>query len=104
MGNRLTIALAVFVLIVVPLASYTAGYLLLPEVLYSMEDGWVYYNELPADHLLKSKASLITVERIYPQQWLKTSFQPASKLEGWLRRVEVQATWEGEYPVPSPAS
>lgn len=86
MGKRLTLALAVFALIVIPLAIYTAGYFCLPENVYWFIDGCAQTSPVPG-------IEVQTIERQYPQLWMVTAFRPATKLEGWLRGVEVQATW-----------
>jgi hypothetical protein len=83
MGKRLTAALAIFVLIVVPLAIYVAGYLLLGE----RRDWWSGAN--PGDPLMG-------IERMYPQQWMPTVFRPAAKVEAWFRGVKVAPTWDLE--------
>jgi hypothetical protein len=86
-GKRLTIALAIFALIVVPLAIYTTGYLLLPQRVEWADDGFGYAASRPPT------SSVEVIERVYPQQWMTAAFGPAAKLEGHLRGIEVQATW-----------
>src|SRR5262245_25736528 len=86
-----TIALAVFALIVVPLGTYVAGYLLLPVTHYWINDGTA--------STVRFGRGFLTIERVYPQQWMTTAFLPAAKFEGWLRGIEVQPTWSEE-PFP----
>ena len=81
MGKRVTIALAVFALIVVPLSIYTAGYLFLGN----RAEVYDYQGTLP-----------VAVYRIYPQRWMKAVYQPAGGVEQWLRGIEVEVSWERE--------
>src|SRR5215212_2555195 len=83
----LTIALAIFALIVVPLAIYTAGYLLLPKRVEWAEDGFGYAASRPPT------SNVEVIERVYPQPWMTAAFEHAAQLEGRLRGMEVQATW-----------
>jgi len=90
-ARYVTAGLAIFALVVMPLAIYTAGYLWLGE----KHDRWA------------AKAEVAFVERTYPQQWMTTAFRPAAKFEAWLRGMDVQTTWgkdrhwhEAERPWP----
>ena len=57
----------VFALVALPLSSYVAGYL------------WLGKSQ-PYDGCRGSG-----VERVYPLEWEMTVFQPAGRLEAWLR-------------------
>jgi len=74
MGKRLTIVLAVFALIVVPLAIYTAGYFLLGEAVFHEADG-----------------RLSEVHRVYALGWQARIFMPVARVEEALRGVAVQS-------------
>lgn len=78
MGKRLTIALAVFALVVVPLAIYTAGHLLLPRTFILWGGVATFAEEFDAAEFGNPKIDAI--ERQYPQQWMTTAFRPATKL------------------------
>lgn len=67
MGKRLTIALAVFALIAVPLAAYVGGYFWL---------GDFYSAVRPAGRLF--------IVREYPHRWQAQAFIPAARLEALI--------------------
>ena len=75
LGKRLTIALAVFALVVMPLAIYTAGYFWLGQV-----------SELPP--VFSSQPPL--TKRVYPRQWIATIYGPAGRLEAKCRGIRVE--------------
>ena len=75
MGKRLTLALAVFALVVVPLAIYTAGYFLLCQRL---------------DHLtLSAPTQVYLIERHYKLHWVHDAYKRAGRAEQWIRGIEV---------------
>jgi hypothetical protein len=90
-GRFLTVALAIFALVVMPLAIYAAGYVLLSERLDWHKD---------------------MVGRIYDQAWLVTAFWPARRAEELLTGKEVSlisrdefSEWRSGPPIipPTPA-
>jgi len=87
MGKRLTIALAVFALVAVPLAIYVTGYFALGE-----RSEWLVISSAGALTQAKGVPPEL-IRRTYSQQWMKTAFQPTAKIEAWLRGVRVEATW-----------
>jgi hypothetical protein len=71
-------ALAIFAIVVVPLAIYAAAYCWLGEY---QEDTFVGR----VDHISRS----------YPREWIVTVFRPAAQVEEWLRGVTVTLSWSG---------
>jgi len=92
MGKRLTVTLAVFAFVAVLLGAYTTGYLLLGELNYWSSDGVGRFDRVVP--------GMTIVARSYRQEWMTTVFQPAAKVDGWLRGVEVEVWWE-ETPRPT---
>jgi hypothetical protein len=84
MGNRLTIALTVFALLAVPLGVYLGGYFWMSKRsdLYVDGHGTISPNQ---DQGFK----LLYITRIYSREWQVRVFGPATRLETWMRRVEV---------------
>jgi len=79
MGKRLTIALAVFALVVVPMTAYVAGYFWLGEYTW-----------------FQSPGREVIVERHYRHRWLAILFAPAAKVEELLRGNPVLLEYEGD--------
>jgi hypothetical protein len=96
MGKRLTISLAVFALIVVPLAIYVVGYLCLGQRnnfyrLPTTNGDTFHVKQLPG-------SSLILVERRYPSTWHAAAFKPLGSVEQWVRKVDVDVLGESVPP------
>ena len=87
-ATRLTVALVVFALVVVPTAIYIAGYLWLGERSDYLHSGG------------GEPTGTMTIERMYPQRWIAIAYQPAGRLEQWLRgrNVEVNVTCKADKP------
>jgi hypothetical protein len=84
-GKRLTIALAVLALIVVPLGAYVAGYFWLGERRYQVAGSWSSTTTVDS----ASAGRIVMIERRYTQQWLTRIYEPAGKVEGWFGDIEV---------------
>lgn len=69
-------AVAIALLLVLPLGAYVGGYLWLGE----------YDSATDGDDGVEQ------VSREYPQEWLATIYVPAGILESWLRGVEVDVS------------
>jgi hypothetical protein len=76
MGKPLTIALALFALVAIPLGAYVGGDFWLGEAF-----GYFVVN----------KDQPYSIERDYDHLWQRDIFQPAAKVEGWVRGIEVLA-------------
>jgi hypothetical protein len=68
-----TLALALVLLLALPLVMYVVGYF------------WLGEN----DSVENDDGAVEFVSRDYPQQWLTDIYSPAGKVESWLRRIEV---------------
>src|SRR6186713_655681 len=80
-GRRIIAALAIFALVVVPLAIYVAGYL------------WLGQRR---DYIsLTSPTQITLIERNYRPQWAVGVFKPAGRIESWLRGIQVDVIWHG---------
>src|SRR6187549_168762 len=73
-GKRLTIALVVFALVAVLLGTYVGGYFWLGRAVYWSNGG-------------------VSIARFYPQEWIARSYEPASRVEGWIRGAQVTVNW-----------
>lgn len=88
MGKRLTVALAVFALAVVPFGIYVGGYL--------------WFGELTKGNLGIAVANGVTYrqtgswQRVYKRSWATCVFQPAGQVESWLRGREVDVVLSDE--------
>lgn len=76
MGKRLTLALAVFALVAIPLGVYVGGYFWLGKAF-----GYFVVN----------KDQLSKIERHYDHLWQRDIFQPAARVESWVRGIQVVA-------------
>src|SRR5262245_62011061 len=79
MGKRLTLALAAFALIVVPLGAYVGGYFLLGQRFEYVPRG--------------GPVLTFDTERMYPQRWMVDFFRPAARIEERIRGVRVEVIW-----------
>jgi hypothetical protein len=82
-GRLATIALAVFALLALTQGAYTAAYLLLGETT-------IYIGGRSA------------IEHSYKHKWQSDVFQPAAKVESWLRGMEVHAVCGPPYIPTTP--
>lgn len=93
MGKRLTVALAIFALVAVPLAIYVAGYFLLGERNDFHHSGG------------GNPTGTMTIQRTYPQQWMAVIYRPTGRVEKWARGagVDVDVLWIDELSPLSPS-
>ena len=84
-GRLLYSAMLVFALLTLPLSLYTAGYLMLCSRINWSRHDVGYTDEMPPD--------LAVIERSYQSEWATTLFQPAGRIEQFLRGVEVRVSY-----------
>jgi hypothetical protein len=82
--------LAALAIVLLPLLAYLGGYFWLG----AREDYYTGRFGFPGDAPPDPK--LVLIERTYQQEWLKTIYLPAGKVETWARGIDVDVVWRGE--------